>query len=156
MRDQHQTLTVGDVAKRSGVAISTIHFYESKGLIESWRSPGNQRRYPRQILRRIAIIRIAQRVGLPLALVKEHLDRFPTGPISKRQWHQLTQDWRAMLDERITSLTQLRDQLGNCIGCGSLSLKECPLRNPDDTLGQEGSGARLLTEGKEGKTPQAV
>ena len=143
--DQHQILTVGEVAKRSGVAVSTIHFYEAKGLIESWRSAGNQIRYHRRILRRIAIIRVAQRAGLPLALVKAHLDKFPAEPITKRQWHELSKDWRAMLDERITSLLQLRDQLDSCIGCGCLSLEECPLRNPDDSLAEEGSGARLLS-----------
>lgn len=139
-----ETLTVGDVARRSGVAVSTIHFYEAKGLIEGWRSPGNQRRYPRRILRRIAIIRIAQRAGVPLGLIKQHLDRFPEGAISVQQWQVLSGEWRAMLDERITSLSQLRDQLEGCIGCGCLSLADCPLRNPEDVLAEQGPGARLL------------
>ncbi len=141
-----QTLTVGEVARRSGVAISTIHFYEKKGLIQGWRTGGNQRRYDRRILRRVAIIRIAQRAGVPLALIKEHLEKFPSAPITARQWQTLSQDWRAMLNERITGLVQLRDQLDTCIGCGCLSLKDCPLRNPDDVLGEDGAGARLLED----------
>ncbi|PEQ13135.1 redox-sensitive transcriptional activator SoxR [Novosphingobium sp. PC22D] len=102
---------MGEVAQRSGVAISTIHFYEKKGLLQGWRTGGNQRRYDRGILRRVAIIRIAQRAGVPLTLIKEHLDKFPSVPITARQWQTLSQDWRAMLNERITSLVQLRDQL---------------------------------------------
>lgn len=142
--DSTQTLTVGEVARRSGVAVSTIHFYEKKGLIEGWRTEGNQRRCPRRVLRRIAIIRIAQRAGLSLALVKEHLDEFPAEPITAKQWERISEAWRALLDERIASLLQLRDQLQTCIGCGCLSLADCPLRNPDDALSSEGSGARLL------------
>lgn len=139
-----QGLTVGEVAERSGVAVSTIHFYEKKGLIEGWRTGGNQRRYDRKILRRVAIIKIAQRAGIPLALIREHLEKFPSAPITAKQWEVLSRDWRAMLNERITGLTQLRDQLDTCIGCGCLSLGDCPLRNPDDVLGQDGAGARLL------------
>lgn len=140
-----QALTVGEVAQRSGVPVSTIHFYERKGLIEGWRTEGNQRRYERRILRRVAIIRIAQRAGLPLSLIKEHLDRFAKTPITSAQWGTLTADWRAMLDERITGLIQLRNQLDSCIGCGCLSLVDCPLRNPGDSLGFQGPGARLLS-----------
>lgn len=143
-----EALTVGEVAQRSGVAVSTIHFYERKGLIDGWRTSGNQRRYPRRILRKISIIRIAQRAGLPLSLIKEHLDRFPNRPITARDWKQLSEDWRQMLDDRIESLTQLRDELAGCIGCGCLSLKDCPLRNPDDVLGDDGAGARILLEKK--------
>ena len=143
-----EALTVGEVARRSGVAVSTIHFYERKGLIDGWRTSGNQRRYPRRILRKISIIRIAQRAGLPLSLIKEHLDRFPHRPITARDWKQLSEDWRQMLDERIVSLTQLRDELAGCIGCGCLSLTDCPLRNPDDVLGDDGAGARILLEKK--------
>lgn len=139
-----QPLTVGELAARSGVAVSTIHFYEKKGLIEGWRTGGNQRRYDRRTLRRVAIIRIAQRAGVPLSQIKAHLDKFPTAPISAKQWEVLSRDWQAMLDERITSLTQLRNQLDSCIGCGCLSLEDCPLRNPDDVLAQDGAGARLL------------
>jgi len=142
-----QMLTVGEVAKRSGVAVSTLHFYEAKGLIEGWRSAGNQRRYARGILRRIAIIRIAQRAGIPLAVIKDYLDQLPAGPITAQQWHQLSEAWRDIVNARIISLLQLRDQLESCIGCGCLSLTDCPLRNPEDALGREGPGARLLTSG---------
>lgn len=137
-------LTVGQVAKRSGVPVSTIHFYEAKGLIQGWRSAGNQRRYSRRILRRVAVIRIAQRAGLALAIIKEHLDALPSEPISAKAWRDLTEKWRWLLDERITSLLQLRNQMESCIGCGCLSLEDCPLRNRDDILGNEGPGARLL------------
>jgi MerR family redox-sensitive transcriptional activator SoxR len=91
---------VGEVAQRSGVPVSTIHFYEKKGLIEGWRTTGNQRRYGRRVLRRVAIIRVAQRAGLPLALIKEHMDRYQSTPITAAQWDVLNREWRAMLDER--------------------------------------------------------
>jgi MerR family transcriptional regulator, redox-sensitive transcriptional activator SoxR len=138
-------LTVGQVAERSGVAVSAIHFYETKGLIMSWRNAGNQRRYPREVLRRVAIIKVAQRLGLPLASIKRALDslprsRTPTDP----DWRKLSARWRDELAERITKLTRLRDQLTGCIGCGCLSMKQCPLRNPWDELAEEGSGPRLL------------
>ncbi len=144
MPNAQQSLTVGEVARRSGVPVSTIHFYERQGLIEGWRTAGNQRRYERRVLRRVAIIRVAQRAGLPLALIKEHMDRYATTPITSAQWDVLNREWRAMLDERITSLIQLRNQLDSCIGCGCLSLQDCPLRNPGDALSAEGPGARLL------------
>lgn len=138
-------LSVGEVAKRSGVRVSTIHFYESKGLIQSWRTGGNQRRYPRSVLRRIAVIRVAQRAGIPLSLTKDHLDSIPTDKaLTASDWKALTTAWRHGIDLRIESLIQLRDQMDRCIGCGCLSLADCPLRNPDDTLGAEGPGARLL------------
>ncbi|MFM2479808.1 redox-sensitive transcriptional activator SoxR [Celerinatantimonas sp. YJH-8] len=140
------TLTVGEVAKRSGVAVSTLHFYESKGLISSWRTGGNQRRYPRGILRRIAIIRIAQRAGLSLTEIKEHLDKLPQKAISTKEWRELSQEWHNMLTERIHTLLQLRDHMEGCIGCGCLSLTDCPLRNPDDVLSQQGPGAQLLID----------
>ena len=142
LRDQ---LTVGEVARRSGIAVSAVHFYEAKGLIEGWRSEGNQRRYPRTVLRRIAVIRIAQRAGIPLSVVKQHFDQMPAGrAITLTEWQRLDAAWQAMLDERIAALLQLRNDLENCIGCGCLSLAECPLRNPDDTLGHEGAGPRRL------------
>lgn len=139
-------LTVGEVASRSGVAVSTLHFYETKGLIESERTRGNQRRYARPVLRRIAIIRIAQRAGLPLAEIKFNLDQLPTGIVAASDWTRLSAHWREMLDERIAGLLQLRDQLHGCIGCGCLSMKACPLRNPGDVLGREGYGPKLLQD----------
>ena len=138
-------LTVGEVATRSGVAVSAIHFYESKGLLTSWRNRGNQRRYPREALRRVAIIKVAQRLGLPLASIKSALDALPKGRTPNDQdWRRLSARWRDDLAERITKLTRLRDQLAGCIGCGCLSMNECPLRNPGDELATEGSGPRLL------------
>ncbi len=138
-------LSVGEVAARSGVAVSTIHFYEEKGLIRSLRSNGNQRRFPRGVLRRIAIIKVAQRTGIPLAEIKTALanlpaDRAPSGA----DWQLLSAQWKAELDGRIRKLTALRDQLTDCIGCGCLSMATCPLRNPQDQLSAQGPGARLL------------
>jgi MerR family transcriptional regulator, redox-sensitive transcriptional activator SoxR len=138
-------LTVGEVASRSGAAVSAIHFYESKGLIKSWRSPGNQRRYPREVLRRVAIIKVAQRLGIPLSDILEVFRSLPRErtPTAK-DWAAMSTRWRGELDDRIIRLTRLRDELSNCIGCGCLSLDSCPLYNPDDTLSKEGPGARLL------------
>ena len=140
-------LTVGEVAKRSGVAVSTLHFYETKGLIESVRNRGNQRRYPRSILRRVAVIKVAQRTGIPLGEIAEALSVLPHDrPVTAQDWKTLSATWRHQLDERIARLTKLRDQLDGCIGCGCLSMQECPLRNPFDALGAEGPGARLLEQ----------
>ncbi len=134
-------LTVGEVAARSGIAVSALHFYESKGLIASTRSAGNQRRYPRGVLRRLAVIRVAQRMGLPLAVIADAFSHLPDGKApTVADWRRLSAAWRADLDARIRTLTQLRDQLDGCIGCGCLSLKECPLRNPQDALAEEGPG----------------
>lgn len=140
-------LSVGELARRSGVAVSAIRFYEDKGLIQGWRTSGNQRRYPRSILRRIAVIRVAQRAGITLSTIKHYLDDIPADRApTAADWRRLTGTWRTLLDERIRSLMQLRDQLDSCIGCGCLSLDQCPLRNPDDRLGLEGTGPRLLSE----------
>src|SRR5580658_11126336 len=138
-------LTVGEVATRSGVAVSSLHFYESKGLIKSWRNSGNQRRYAREVLRRVAVIKVAQRTGIPLASIRTALKALPAErtPTSE-DWKKLSARWREELDNRIERLTRLRDQLGRCIGCGCLSLGVCPLRNPMDKLSQEGPGPRLL------------
>lgn len=141
----HHELSVGEVARRSGVAVSAVHFYEAKGLIASWRNQANQRRYPREALRRVAIIKVAQRLGLPLASVKAALDALPKGRTPTDQdWRKLSQRWHAELDERIGQLTRLRDQLTGCIGCGCLSMKDCPLRNPWDELGRHGPGPQLI------------
>ena len=140
-----QEFSVGEIAARSGVAVSTLHFYESKGLIASLRNAGNQRRYRREVLRRVAVIRVAQRLGVPLAEIGTALaslpqDRAPT----LAEWRQLSARWKADLNERIAKLTQLRDQLHDCIGCGCLSIKRCRLRNPGDRLSGAGAGPRLL------------
>lgn len=138
-------LSVGEVAKRSGVAVSALHFYERKGLIASRRNAGNQRRYRREVLRRVAVIKVAQRIGIPLAQIRNAMKALPKGRTpTAADWHALSDRWRADLDDRITRLTRLRDQLEGCIGCGCLSLKVCPLRNPHDELAAEGSGPRLL------------
>ncbi|MBK3775535.1 redox-sensitive transcriptional activator SoxR [Azospirillum aestuarii] len=143
--DIDKDLSVGEVAERSGVAVSTIHFYESKGLITSWRSSGNQRRFPRDVLRRIAVIKVAQRLGVPLATIAEALKTLPDGRTpTAEDWKRLSAAWKADLDERIAVLTRLRDGLEDCIGCGCLSLGECPLRNPWDELSEDGPGPRLL------------
>jgi len=138
-------LTVGEVAKRSGVAVSTIHFYEAKGLIRGWRTEGNQRRFPRDVLRRIAIIKVAQRTGISLNEIRDALKKLPPArAATTAEWRDLAARWRADLNDRIDRLVRLRDQLDSCIGCGCLSLGNCPLRNPWDKLSADGPGARLL------------
>ncbi|MBC8945939.1 MULTISPECIES: redox-sensitive transcriptional activator SoxR [Xenorhabdus] len=145
--DFNRALTIGEVAKRSGVAISTLHFYESKGLIKSSRNQGNQRRFPAIVLRYIAIIKVAQSTGIPLKEIQKILSQFPpNSKLTAEQWRMLSSQWRDMLDQRITKLTQLRDNLDSCIGCGCLSLTECPLRNPNDILGEKGAGPRILLQ----------
>ncbi|MEG0195518.1 MAG: redox-sensitive transcriptional activator SoxR [Stenotrophomonas sp.] len=134
-------MSVGDVARRSGVAVSALHFYERKGLISSLRTSGNQRRYAREVLRRLAVIRVAQRVGMPLEAVARAFEALPQGRApTKADWAKLSARWRAELEERIHMLQLLRDELTGCIGCGCLSLKRCRLANPDDVLGERGDG----------------
>lgn len=143
--DPHQELSVGEVAARSGVAVSAIHFYESRGLIPSWRNSGNQRRFPRGVLRRIAIIKVAQRLGIPLEIIGRAFKALPSNRApTMNHWKNLSACWKTELDTRIEKLIQLRDQLNSCIGCGCLSMKDCPLRNPEDKLSKEGPGPRLL------------
>ena len=144
-RGMHEELTVGEVAARSGVAVSAIHFYESKGMIASRRNAGNQRRYARDVLRRVAIIKVAQRIGMPLALIGDALKTLPAGKTpTAKDWRRMSAAWKTDLDERIDKLMKLRNQLNQCIGCGCLSIKDCRLRNPADELSVEGAGARLL------------
>jgi MerR family redox-sensitive transcriptional activator SoxR len=138
-------LTVGEVARRSGVAVSTLHFYEAEGLIQSWRTNGNQRRYAREVLRRVAIIRVAQRTGMELAAIRKALKALPRERTPTAQdWKRLSASWKGELNARIERLTRLRDQLDGCIGCGCLSMEACPLRNPWDRLAREGPGPQLL------------
>ncbi|WFS20169.1 redox-sensitive transcriptional activator SoxR [Pseudomonas sp. 905_Psudmo1] len=138
-------LTVGQVAERSGVTVSTLHFYETKGLIHSQRNAGNQRRYRRDVLRRVALIKVAQRLGIPLADIGVALSTLPCDHMpTAADWQQLSAQWQRDLDARIEQMTRLRDQLTGCIGCGCLSMQDCPLRNPSDELGAQGAGARLL------------
>jgi len=140
-----RVLTVGEVARRSGVPVSTIHFYEAKGLVTSWRNAGNQRRFAREGLRRIAVIKVAQRPGVPLAKIREALNELPDNRTpTARDWRRLSTRWRADLDERIRRLTSLRDELDGCIGCGCLSTRHCPLRTPGEVLSEQGPGPRLF------------
>ena len=140
-----KVLTVGELARRSGVSVSAIHFYEREGLIEGWRTAGTQRRYERAVLRRVAIIKVAQAVGIPLAEIRARLDALPgRSTPGKAAWAKLAADWREELDRRIGLLIRLRDRLDGCIGCGCLSVEACPLRNPEDRLAAEGPGARYL------------
>lgn len=138
-------LTVGELATRSGVAVSALHYYESRGLIRCERSAGNQRRYPKAALRRVAFIRAAQQLGIGLAEVAAALDQLPERRTpNKADWARLSSAWRAQLDARIAALQALRDRLDGCIGCGCLSLKACALYNPQDECAQRGSGAQRL------------
>jgi len=139
--DKHRRLTIGELSQRSGVAASALHFYERNGLLTSERTDGNQRRYRRDVLRRVAFIRVSQRVGIPLKDIRSALDSLPEGRTpTKKDWARLSQRWRDELDARIRQLEHLRGDLDGCIGCGCLSLQSCALQNPADVLGQEGTG----------------
>ena len=138
-------LLIGEVAQRSGLASSAIRYYESQGLLASTRSAGGQRRFPRAVLRRLAFIRAARNVGLSLEEVRAALDTLPSGRTpTKADWARLSRSWQHRLDEQIEALERLRDGLTSCIGCGCLSLQRCRLSNPDDVMGEIGSGARYL------------
>jgi MerR family redox-sensitive transcriptional activator SoxR len=138
-------LTVGQLAARSGVAVTALHFYESKGLISSQRNAGNQRRYARDMLRRVALIKVAQKLGIPLASIHAALQTLPQGRTpTAADWNKLSEQWKTELDDRIARLSALRDQLTGCIGCGCLSMDACPLRNWGDELGKQGAGPQLL------------
>jgi len=140
-------LTVGELSRRSGVPASALRFYEDEGLIRSRRTAGNQRRYHRDTLRRVTFVRMSQRVGMPLSKIREVLgllaeDRTPT----RADWARISRCWQDDLNARIRQLEQLRDQLGDCIGCGCMSLAKCRLANPGDRLGTEGPGPRRLAD----------
>jgi len=140
-------LSVGQLSARSGAAVSALHFYETKGLISSRRTSGNQRRYGRDALRRVAFVRAAQRVGIPLATIRDALAELPEERTPDRDdWARLSEAWRSELDERIRQLGRLRDHLTDCIGCGCLSLETCVLSNPDDVFGDRRTGSSLLPE----------
>lgn len=141
-------LSVGEVARRSGVPVSTLHFYESRGLIHSHRTSGNQRRYARDVLRRVSFIRVAQRVGISLADIQAALSTLPaTAAPTRADWERVSSVWRIELDERMAQLKRLRDTLDDCIGCGCLSIDRCRLRNPMDRLGEQGAGPHRLWVG---------
>ena len=138
-------LTIGELSERSGVATSAIRYYEDRGLVRSRRTPGNQRRYERAMLRRLAFVRTAQRVGLSLEEIEAALATLPSSRTpTKADWTRLSRGWRPRLDAQIAQLERLRDTLDSCIGCGCLSLKRCSLNNPDDALAARGPGPVLL------------
>ena len=138
-------LTIGELSRRSGVAASALRFYEDEALVTSLRGPGGQRRYSRDVLRRVAFIRAAQTVGLRLEEIRDSLASLPSlRTPNKADWAKLSKRWRPLLDERIKALMTLRDQLDACIGCGCLSLTACKLYNPADAAGVRGGGARYL------------
>ncbi|MDT5042782.1 MAG: MerR family transcriptional regulator, redox-sensitive transcriptional activator SoxR [Actinoplanes sp.] len=140
-----ELLTIGDMAARSGVAQSALRFYEREGLIHATRTGGNQRRYERAELRRVAFIRVSQQVGISLDEIREALRSLPENRAPTRaDWARLSARWRKRLDERIALMEGLRDQLTGCIGCGCLSLKRCALYNPSDRLATTGQGPRIL------------
>lgn len=147
-------LTVGELARRAGVAVSTLHFYEAKGLITSRRTAGNQRRFTRDTLRRIAFVRIGQRVGIPLGTLADVLGRLPEGRVPTRaDWAELSESWQAELDARIEQLQQIRNDFTDCVGCGCLSLDRCSLANTNDRLASHGSGPRRLIESRQKADP---
>lgn len=138
-------LAIGEVSRRTGVPASALHFYEQLGLIASTRTAGNQRRYRRHMLRRISLIVVAKRLGIPLGDVQEVFVSLPLDhPPSQRDWRRVAKLWRAQLEERRTQLDRLQRELTGCIGCGCLSLKACRLLNPEDELGTDGPGPRRI------------
>ncbi|MGJ9414218.1 redox-sensitive transcriptional activator SoxR [Aeromicrobium sp. CF4.19] len=140
-RLRHQPLTPGETSRRSGVAVSALHFYEREGLIESSRTSGNQRRYHRDVLRRLAFIQFSQRLGIPLSAIADALATLPPGRTpTSADWARLTDHWRIDLDARIARLQNLRDNLDGCIGCGCLSLEVCAVYNDEDRLSDLGPG----------------
>jgi MerR family redox-sensitive transcriptional activator SoxR len=138
-------LTIGEVASRSGVAPSALRFYEEEGLIVSRRTAGNQRRYERAVLRRVALIQAGRAAGIPLERIRAALASLPAHRTpSRRDWERLSRGWREDIDQRIATLQALRNRLTTCIGCGCLSIDACELLNPDDEAAQIGSGAHYL------------
>ncbi|MAK98240.1 MAG: redox-sensitive transcriptional activator SoxR [Citromicrobium sp.] len=138
-------LPIGDLARRTGLSVSAIRYYESKGLLEPHRTRGNQRRFLRSDIRRLSFILIAQRLGLSLGEIEGQLARLPQGRTpNAKDWAAISRSIRDQLDARIAELQRARDNLDGCIGCGCLSLKNCTLYNPDDTLANKGPGPRIV------------
>jgi MerR family transcriptional regulator, redox-sensitive transcriptional activator SoxR len=145
MAKQPAHLTIGQLAERSGVATSALRYYEKQGLIVSERTTGNQRRYDRAMLRRVAFVRSAQRVGLTIVEIQEALATLPEGRTpTKADWTRLSRSWRPRIEAQIERLERLRDKLDGCIGCGCLSLRRCALNNPDDEVAERGPGPVFL------------
>ena len=137
--------TVGRVAQRCGVKVSTLHFYERKGLIQSWRNSGNQRRYKSDVLRRVSVIKAAQKMGISLQAIEQAFAALPNERTpTAGDWEKLSTSWQSELNQRIAYLERLRDSLTGCIGCGCLSMKNCPIYNEDDKLAAVGSGPVIL------------
>lgn len=142
--DTHAFLTIGELAKRTGVTASALRFYEARGLIHSMRNPSGHRRYERAVARRVAFIVFAQRLGFTLEEIRAQLDRLPKDRVpTGEDWNRLTDAWRRRIDERIAELERLRVGLAECIGCGCLSLDRCRILNPDDRLAAHGPGPRF-------------
>jgi MerR family redox-sensitive transcriptional activator SoxR len=140
-----ELLSIGEVAERTGVAVSALRFYEAEGMLTATRTAGGQRRFPRDALRRIAFIRVAQRIGLTLDEIKDALGTLPDERTpTTADWARLSKAWKAQLEERIRLLELVRDDLSSCIGCGCLSLRTCRLYNPDDRARVLGQGPRYL------------
>lgn len=140
-----KALTPGETAARMGITVSALHFYEREGLIRSWRTKGNQRRYDRSTLRRLGVIKAAQGLGIALADIKQKLAALPHDkPASKAHWAEVASVWQADLELRIAKMQRLRRYLDGCIGCGCLSMETCPLYNPDDRLSKNGAGPRAI------------
>ena len=138
-----ELLTIGEVSRRSGVATSALRFYEERGLIASERTGSGHRRYPRPVLRRVAFIVFAQRVGLSLDEIGRELAKLPPDRVpTRRDWSRLSRGWAARIDQRIAELERLKRGLSECIGCGCLSLDRCRLANPGDRAGEAGPGPR--------------
>ena len=136
-------LTIGEISERSGVAPSALRFYEERGLVTAERTPSGHRRYPRSVLRRVAFIVFAQRVGLTLDEIRAELDRLPEGRVPTRgDWSRLSRSWSARIDRRIAELERLKAGLADCIGCGCLSLDRCAYANPGDRAAAAGPGPR--------------
>jgi MerR family transcriptional regulator, redox-sensitive transcriptional activator SoxR len=149
-----ELLTIGELAARSGVATSALRYYEKRGLIRSTRTTGNQRRYQRGELRRVAFIRIAAQVGVPLDEIGEALSALPDERTPTRaDWARLSAAWRGRLEDQIAVLERLRDRLTGCIGCGCLSLTRCRLSNPSDQIAADGAGPRYLLTGATSVSP---
>lgn len=144
---EHRFITIGALARRTGVAVSAIRFYEERGLLDPARTTGNQRRFMRSDIRRVSFILIAQRLGLALAEIEEQLAALPQGRApTLSDWQAISRNMRGQIDERIRLLTRARNQLDQCIGCGCLSLQKCRLYNKDDRLGAKGAGPRAVLD----------
>jgi MerR family transcriptional regulator, redox-sensitive transcriptional activator SoxR len=148
-------LAIGEVSARSGLATSALRFYEALGLISASRTNGNQRRYERSVLRRVALVRAGRAAGVPLERIRVALDTLPAGRTpTRRDWERLSHAWRADLDRQIAALEAIRDRLTTCIGCGCLSIDACGLLNPDDEAAELGPGAHYLSRDSSRATAQ--